>query len=42
MASVGRELEIPIVTGIENAAIILEGKEILIDGSSGNVYLVQP
>jgi pyruvate,water dikinase len=38
MASVGRELGIPIVAGVENACILLEGKEIAIDGGKGEVY----
>ena len=39
MASVGRELGIPIVCGVENAGIILDGKAIVLDGRSGSVYL---
>ena len=38
MASVGRELGIPMVAGVENAGIILAGKEIVVDGMSGSVY----
>ena len=37
MASIGRELGIPMVTGVENAGIILGGKDIVLDGSSGSV-----
>jgi phosphohistidine swiveling domain-containing protein len=42
MASVGRELGIPIVTGIENASIILAGKEILVDGGGGVFSFTEP
>jgi pyruvate,water dikinase len=38
MASIGRELGIPIVTGIENATVILAGKEVMVDGGTGNIY----
>jgi len=42
MASLGRELGIPMVTGIENAAILLAGKAITLDGGSGSIYVSQP
>jgi pyruvate,water dikinase len=38
LASIGRELGIPMVTGIENAGIILAGKEVVVDGGTGGVY----
>ncbi len=38
LASIGRELGIPIVTGVENATIILSGQEIIVDGANGGVY----
>jgi len=39
MASVGRELGVPIVTGMENAGIILQdGREIVVDGLTGGIY----
>jgi pyruvate,water dikinase len=41
MASLGRELGIPIVTGVENATIILAGKEIVVDGKTGSVFMAQ-
>jgi pyruvate,water dikinase len=40
LASIGRELGIPIVAGIENVGIILAGKEITVDGGTGSVYSV--
>jgi pyruvate,water dikinase len=43
LASVGREMGIPIVTGIENAALILQnGQEIVVDGLRGDVYALPP
>ncbi|MCX6814890.1 MAG: PEP-utilizing enzyme [Candidatus Aenigmarchaeota archaeon] len=42
MASLGRELGIPIVCGIENAGVILQnGKEIVVDGLTGGIYAVR-
>ena len=41
MASLGRELGIPIVTGIENATILLQGKELFMDGISGAVSAIK-
>ena len=38
LASIARESGIPIVTGIENATIILNGKEIALDGMAGSVH----
>jgi len=39
LSSIGRELGIPIVTGIENAGVILQnGREIAVDGMAGTVY----
>jgi phosphohistidine swiveling domain-containing protein len=37
MASLGRELGIPIVAGVQNAAAILDGMNIALDGRSGSV-----
>jgi len=37
MASLGRELGIPIVAGVQNAAAILDGMNIVLDGRSGSV-----
>jgi pyruvate,water dikinase len=42
LASVGREMGIPIVCGVENAGIILDGKEIAVDGLRGDVYVLPP
>jgi pyruvate,water dikinase len=37
MASLGRELGIPIVAGVQNAAAILDGMNIALDGMSGSI-----
>ena len=42
MASIGRELGIPMVCGIENAGIILAGKRIMVDGLTGFVHALPP